>query len=66
MEFVAVDTNPDDRRVRVIRRTAKGDASVRRLATLLGRLEQTWATRVGDARYRDFRATLEEIAGLGG
>jgi DNA-binding MarR family transcriptional regulator len=61
-----VTTDPDDRRVRLVRRTAKGEASVRRLATLLGRLEQTWASRVGADRYRDFRALLDQIAGSAG
>jgi DNA-binding MarR family transcriptional regulator len=61
-----VTTEPDDRRVRVVRRTAKGEASVRRLAALLGRLEQRWASRVGDDRYRDFRALLDQIAGFAG
>jgi DNA-binding MarR family transcriptional regulator len=54
--------HPDDRRLRIVRRTAKGEASVRRLAALLAELEQTWAQRVGQRRYREFRATLEEIA----
>lgn len=58
-----VSPHPDDGRVRVVCRTPKGDAAVARLSGLLGRLEQSWAERVGEARYRDFRATLEAIAG---
>jgi DNA-binding MarR family transcriptional regulator len=61
-----ITTDPDDRRVRVVRRTAKGEASVQRLATLLGRLEQTWASRVGPDRYREFRALLDQLAGSAG
>jgi DNA-binding MarR family transcriptional regulator len=57
-----VDARPGDRRVRLVHRTAKGDASVRGLAGLLDQLEETWAKRVGKARYREFRRTLEEIA----
>src|SRR3954467_7895612 len=59
-----VSPDPDDRRVRVVRRTAKGTAAVRRLSELLERLEATWAERVGETRYRQFRTVLDEIAGL--
>jgi DNA-binding MarR family transcriptional regulator len=59
---LAVTASPDDRRVRVISRTAKGDASVRRLAGLLEELEAEWANRVGTRRYDEFRATLDELA----
>jgi DNA-binding MarR family transcriptional regulator len=52
----------DDRRLRIVTRTAKGDASVRRLAALLEELEADWANRVGTRRYEEFRRTLEELA----
>jgi DNA-binding MarR family transcriptional regulator len=57
-----VEAKPGDRRVRLVHRTAKGDASVRGLSRLLDQLEETWSQRVGEARYREFRQTLEEIA----
>ena len=57
-----VEPKPGDRRVRIVHRTAKGDASVRDLSRLLDQLESTWSERVGKARYREFRQTLEEIA----
>jgi DNA-binding MarR family transcriptional regulator len=57
-----VELKPGDRRVRIVHRTAKGDASVRGLSQLLDQLEQTWAGRVGKGRYQEFRRTLEEIA----
>jgi DNA-binding MarR family transcriptional regulator len=60
--YLTVGSSPDDRRVRIVRRTVQGDAAARRLATLLDRLESDWANRVGTERYDDFRATLEEIA----
>jgi DNA-binding MarR family transcriptional regulator len=59
-----VDPDADDRRVRVVRRTEYGDAAVRRLADLLDTLEKSWATRVGERRYRAFRSALDEIAGV--
>jgi DNA-binding MarR family transcriptional regulator len=57
-----VESDPGDRRVRVVHRTAQGDASVRGLTLLLDELEETWSKRVGKSRYREFRRTLEEIA----
>jgi DNA-binding MarR family transcriptional regulator len=60
---LVVDPSPDDRRVRVVRRTATGDAAVRRLGDLLERLEADWANRVGTRRYDEFRAILDELAG---
>ena len=62
---VVVDPDPEDRRVRVIRRTGKGNAAVRRLSGLLDGLEATWANRVGTRKYDEFRAILDELAGLG-
>jgi DNA-binding MarR family transcriptional regulator len=62
---LVVDASPGDRRVRVIRRTGKGDAAVRRLSGLLDGLEADWANRVGTRRYDEFRAILDELAELG-
>jgi DNA-binding MarR family transcriptional regulator len=54
--------HPQDKRLRIIRRTSKGDASVRQLAAVLAKLEQRWAERVGRARYRQFRDVLDQLA----
>lgn len=59
---VRVERHAEDGRVRVVRRTAQGEASVRRLAELLEELEARWAERVGAERYREFRRTLDELA----
>jgi DNA-binding MarR family transcriptional regulator len=56
--------HPHDRRLRVVHRTRKGDASALRLSALLSELEESWAERVGRARYREFRAALDDIAKL--
>ena len=59
---VTVSPHPDDRRVRVVRRTAKGDEAERRLGELLEELEADWANLVGTRRYDEFRAVLDELA----
>ena len=58
---LTAEPDPEDRRIRVVRRTARGEVSVRRLADLLAGLEDRWAERVGPARYREFRAVLDEL-----
>jgi DNA-binding MarR family transcriptional regulator len=62
---LTVTGDPEDRRIRVVRRTATGDAAVRRLSGLLDELEAGWANRVGTRRYNEFRAILDELADLG-
>ena len=59
---LTVTRNDDDRRIRVVRRTSKGDKSVGRLSGLLEELEADWANRVGTHRYNEFRAILDELA----
>ena len=59
---LTVERDDDDRRVRVVRRTPKGEESVRRLSELLDGLEADWANRVGTRRYEEFRAVLDELA----
>jgi DNA-binding MarR family transcriptional regulator len=63
---LTVTRNDADRRIRVVRRTARGNAAVRRLSGLLEELEATWANRVGTRRYQEFRAILDELAGSEG
>lgn len=60
--YLATDSDPGDRRVRVVRRTPLGDEAIRHLALMLRGLEHEWAERVGTRRYRQFRAVLDEIA----
>jgi len=61
---LAVERSNDDRRIRVVRRTAQGDEAASRLSELLEGLEADWANRVGTRRYDEFRATLDELAEL--
>jgi DNA-binding MarR family transcriptional regulator len=51
-----------DRRVRLVRRTARGNDDVRAVSARLGEVERDWAERVGPRRYRAFREVLEELA----
>lgn len=60
--FLTSSTDPDDRRVRVVRRTPLGEEANHHLALVLRELEGEWAERVGRRRYREFRAVLDEIA----
>ena len=60
--LLTVETDPDDGRARIARRTAEGD---RRVALILEEsiaLETELAARVGGQRYRTFRAVLAELA----
>ena len=59
---LATEEDPKDRRLRVVRRTRRGDEVTQELAVLLERLEQRWADKVGVRRYAQFRTTLEELA----
>ncbi|WP_295699420.1 MarR family winged helix-turn-helix transcriptional regulator [Lapillicoccus sp.] len=62
--FLVSDADPEDRRVRVVRRTPAADDALRHLAVRLAGLEADWERRVGKHRSREFRAALDEIAGL--
>jgi DNA-binding MarR family transcriptional regulator len=54
--------DPGDRRVRRVTRTRKGQALVAAVRDRNLRIEQEWAEQVGEARYREFRSVLEQIA----
>lgn len=62
---VVVATDPTDRRVRVVRRTAQGDATVRGFEDRVARMEQSWADQVGARRYATFRRVMAELATTG-
>ncbi len=59
---LVTEEDPSDRRLRVVRRTQRGDEVTMELAKMLERLEERWAEVVGLKRYQQFRATLEELA----
>jgi DNA-binding MarR family transcriptional regulator len=50
-----------DRRAYVLRRTALGDAMVKRAEKAIAQMEREWADQVGPRRYATFRAVLREL-----
>jgi DNA-binding MarR family transcriptional regulator len=62
--YLATQTDPQDRRLRVVRRTPLGIEAIHNLAVMLRTLEADWAKRVGTQRYSEFRQVLDEIAGI--
>ena len=63
--YLTVEVHREDRRVRVVRRTDRGEEACHLLARILDDLESRWASRIGAARYQEFRAMLDELADLG-
>ena len=61
--YLVTEASAEDRRMRIVRRTRVGSETTQQLAGSLRELEQHWAARVGQRRYREFRAVLDEIAG---
>jgi DNA-binding MarR family transcriptional regulator len=59
---LAVDADPGDRRVRRVRRTAKGRRTLDAVRERNLLIEGEWAEQVGVERYRVFRDVLEELA----
>jgi DNA-binding MarR family transcriptional regulator len=58
---LVVEADPDDRRVRKVRRTAQGRRLLVAVRKRNLRIEQDWADVVGERRYRVFRQVLEEL-----
>ena len=54
--------SPDDARVRVVRRTPRGDGNVIAVTRRMAALEDEWRELVGPRHYATFRRVLEEIA----
>ncbi len=63
--YLTAEPHPDDRRVRLVRRTPLAVAASRRLAEVLAMLDARWAAELGDEGLREFRATLTRLADLG-
>jgi DNA-binding MarR family transcriptional regulator len=57
-----VSPDSQDGRVRLVRRTAEGERTVRAVTARMLRIEDEWAQQVGPERYRAFRSVLEELA----
>ncbi len=62
--YLIAEVHPEDRRLRVVRRTPLGVEASRQLARVLTDLEAQWVQQVGAQSYRDFRSVLDQLAGL--
>ena len=51
-----------DRRVRRVRRTPTGSRTIASVTDRILAIEDDWASRVGERRYRTFRRVLEDLA----
>jgi DNA-binding MarR family transcriptional regulator len=58
---VVVEVPADDRRARIVQRTAQGSAALERFADLMTALERGWAERVGAERYGGFLDVLRDL-----
>ncbi|QNE18536.1 winged helix-turn-helix transcriptional regulator [Kribbella qitaiheensis] len=59
--FTESDRLPEDRRVRLVRRTGKGDEAVAFSHAAIGRVEQAWKEQLGPERYELLRGMLLEL-----
>ncbi len=59
---LTVEQGQTDRRVRVVRRTPKGNRTIKAVTRRALAIEDDWAGRVGERRYRTFRRVLEQLA----
>ncbi|MEV6272554.1 hypothetical protein AB0L64_35635 [Kribbella sp. NPDC051936] len=51
----------EDRRVRLVRRTALGDEAVAHSREAIARVEESWSRHLGESRYAALRETLREL-----
>lgn len=61
---LVTEEDPHDRRLRVVRRTERGNEVTMELAKMLESLELRWSEAIGSRRYQQFRSALEDIAAL--
>jgi DNA-binding MarR family transcriptional regulator len=52
---------PEDRRVRLVRRTPLGDEALTAGQAAIARVERAWSHQLGPDRYESFRQTLREL-----
>ncbi|MEU8226379.1 MarR family winged helix-turn-helix transcriptional regulator [Kribbella sp. NPDC048915] len=52
---------PEDRRVRLVRRTPLGDEALAYSQAAIARVEERWSRQLGPDRYESFRQTLREL-----
>lgn len=59
---LVTEASATDGRVRLVRRTPRGERNVVDVTRRMGEVEDRWRDLVGERRYATFRAVLEEIA----
>lgn len=59
--YVETRLDPNDRRVRIVSRSALGDQAVRETNEMYTRLERKWKRQVGADRWRVFREVMTEL-----
>ncbi|MFG1911783.1 MarR family transcriptional regulator [Kribbella sp. NPDC048928] len=59
--YVESDRLRTDRRVRLVRRTVRGDEAAAYSRKAIERVEALWSTRLGQERYQALRETLREL-----
>ena len=60
--YVERVADPDDRRARIVRLTAKGWAAVDTAKGIIARIEDEWAREIGQRRMQHIRAGLERLS----
>lgn len=60
--YLTTEVSREDRRVRMVHRTDRGEEACHELALVMKDLENRWAKQIGVRRYRQFRIVLDEIA----
>lgn len=61
--YAESDRLPEDRRVRLVRRTAKGDDAVAFSQAAIARVEEQWKEQLGPERFELVREALLELSG---
>lgn len=61
--YAESDRLPEDRRVRFVRRTAKGDDAVAFSQAAIARVEEQWKEQLGPERFELVREALLELSG---
>lgn len=56
------DPSKEDGRIRIVRRTARGEQNVIDVTRRMAELEDAWRELVGERRYATFRRVLHDIA----
>lgn len=57
--YVIRDTDPTDRRAKIIRLTERGQEALRAGSSIIGEIEQEWIERIGEENMKTLRENLE-------